>query len=142
MSTTTQKLKYLWTAVFADGHRIAQPEDDRYSKYDDTAEWNPSAFRDVLDYEETSPLSIFILEDKDVSLSGVGLENGLFSVNGHMFTLEETPLTNRKLIFFREIRQEFQMSGETGEPYVNRYAIGYEGKDENGKVHKKIIYIA
>lgn len=140
MSTTSQPLKYLWTAYFADGHVIAQRADDKYSKHDDTADWNPSAFRDVLDYESVSPLSTFTIGDH-LNYHEVDVVNGLFNIENIIFSMEETPLVDRKLIFFREMMQEFSMDSEPDEPFVNRYCFGYEGKDTDGKTHKKIIYI-
>lgn len=131
----TAPLNKLWEAYFEDGHYIYQPADDRYSKHDDTAEWNPSAFRDVLEYD--SPVKGFALGRWTVDL-----QTGLFYDNeASPFSLEATPLTNRKLIYFRETQQDFNMDGEGGEPYVVRYAIGYEGKNDKGKIEKKVIYI-
>ena len=56
------KLDWLWTACFYDEKKIAedgndrnaytyikQPPDDRYSKHDDSADWNPSSYRDFLE---------------------------------------------------------------------------------------------
>lgn len=56
---------YLWTAIFADGTHIHQPPDDRYSKHDDMAEYNPSAFRDILDKMQESKLVGFDLSSTD-----------------------------------------------------------------------------
>ena len=42
-------MKYKWIANFKK-KAIIQPDDDRYSKYDPEAEWNPSSFRDFQDY--------------------------------------------------------------------------------------------
>jgi len=147
MSTTTQSLKYLWTAVFDDGRVIEQPADDRYSKHLDTAEWNPSAFRDVLDYSEEHNLATFVLKDVTDGYAeyGIDLGDGMFwtwNPEGSLeFSLEDEPLTERKIIFFREMYQQQELGKEAGEPFVNRYVIGYEGKDSKGKVQKKVIYI-
>ena len=44
-------MKYKWVARFKK-KTISQPSDDRYSKYDPKSEYNPSSFRDFLDYFE------------------------------------------------------------------------------------------
>lgn len=138
---STAPLTKLWTAYFDDGHAILQPVSDQYSKHDPDAEWNPSAFRDVLEYKGT--LERFVLSDR--ILSGghkytVSLKEGCFYVNGTRFSLEETPLENRKLIYYREMIRD-NINGEWQEAKINRYVIGYEGKDPEGKVKKKVIYI-
>lgn len=151
MATTAQPLKYLWTAYFEDGLEIQQPANDRYSKHDDEAEWNPSAFRDVLEAQEKgNKLTSFELTRvygyaQIGEVFWVNLEDGRFAVSNDggldsYFKMEDEPLTDRKLIYHRIMRQEFT-DGEPGEPFVHQYAIGYEGKDSDGKVHKHIIYV-
>lgn len=130
----TVKLTKTWTAFFEDGHVISQPEDDRYSKHDDKAEWNPSAFRDVLEYP--SKVKSFWIGPYQVDL-----QKGLFYVQSYgPINLERYPLTDRKLIYFRDIEQQ-EIDGEAQEPYIVQYGIGYEGKNAEGKVEKKVIYI-
>lgn len=144
MSTTTDKLKYLWTAVFKDGSQLDQPEDDRYSKHDDNAEWNPSAFRDI--QEHPSEVQIFALRGAD-SAFYVNLETGEFATlngleaNPIVYSLEQEPLKKRKLIYVREMQQHQVLGEDAGAPYVNRYIIGYEGKNSKNRVEKKVIYI-
>jgi hypothetical protein len=134
----TAPLNKLFLASFVDGHEIKQPEDDHYSKHDDTADWNPSAFRDVLDYKE-SPIATFYLLD-DPSSFWVNLLDGTFCADGHKFSLETVPLTDRKLIYYRETQRDI-IGGEWQDAIVKRYAIGYEGKNPDGKVEKKVIFI-
>lgn len=132
---STAPLKKFWVATFKDGHTIIQPEDDRYSKHDDTADWNPSAFRDVLDYQEKSELVHFGLGN-----FGLFFDDGTFSHGDELFSLEEKPLKNRKLVYFREMRKEWH-DGVEQEAYVNRYAIGYEGTPiRGGRRQKKIVF--
>lgn len=143
MSTSKQPLKYLWSALFDDGYTLRQPSDDRYSRHDDTADHNPSAFRDILDYPAN--IITFYLGNKSL-IYYVNLLSGEFAIGTegavlNSFSMEEEPLTDRKLIYFREMHQEFNMNMEGGEPYVNRYCMGYEGKDKDGKVIKKVMYI-
>lgn len=143
MSTTQQPLKFLWSAYFEDGRIIHQPADDRYSKHVEGSEYNPSAFRDVLEYSEKSPLMQFALHGIE-GLYAVHLRDGVFATSydrpGAEYSLEDTPLTDRKVIFFRQVRQEF-IDGEAQPPKVARYCLGYEGKNAEGKVEKKVIYI-
>lgn len=126
----------LWTAVFKNGHTINQPEDDRYSKHDDTQSWNPSSFRDIQDYENIEPLEVFRLGEFMVNL-----RTGIFSVNSLDFTLEDEPLTNRKLIYYRVMESDW-LGATMSEPRLIQYAIGYEGKNNKGKVEKKVMRIA
>lgn len=139
MSTTQDKLKFLWTAVFKDGQIINQPDDDKYSKHDDEAEWNPSAFRDVQD-KGIENVAVFGLAN-ETEVYAVNLELGQFSVGDQLFSLEEEPLQKRKLVFFREVLQHQVLGQDTGAPYVNRYILGYEGRNSHNKVEKKFIYI-
>ena len=133
-------LKYLWEATFKDGHIIRQPLDDRYSKHDDSAEHNPSSFRDLLDYMQVSPLEFFALVGHDRQIYAVSLSTGEFFVNGGIFMLDQPleELLERKIIYYRTKR----MNMETGEQYVYAYNFGYEGKHpESGKIVKRIITI-
>lgn len=139
MSTTQDKLKFLWTAVFKDGTIIIQPEDDRYSKHDDAAEWNPSAFRDVQDKGLENVAVFGMSNEKEVY--AVNLELGQFSVGDQLFSLELEPLQKRKLVFLREVLQHQVLGEDAGAPYVNRYILGYEGKNSHNKTEKKFIYV-
>lgn len=133
-------LKYLWEATFQDGHIIRQPLNDQYSKHDDSAEHNPSSFRDLLDYMEKSPLEFFALVGHDRQVYAVSLSNGQFFVNGGIFMLDQPleELLERKIIYYRTKR----MNMETGEQFVYAYNFGYEGKHpESGKIVKRIITV-
>ena len=133
-------LKYLWRAKFANDGVISQPEDDRYSKHDDKAEHNPSAFRDILDYEKVSPLAIFSLHGRNGEIYAVNLFSGEFFINGTSIWLDQPAeeLLDRKLIYFRTQRADLQ----SGEQYTYAYNFGYEGKHpESGKIVKRIVTI-
>lgn len=135
-------LKYLWQAEFEDGKHIDQPENDRYSKYNPEAAYNPSAFRDILDYEKTSPLAHFILceyGDPHGTKYGIDLHKGEFYINGNFISLERPleELHDRQLIYFRTMRANMV----THEQGVYAYNFGYKGKDKNGKVVEKVITI-
>lgn len=121
MSTTKNKLEYLWTAIFDNGHVINQPLDDKYSKHDDNAEHNKSAFQDILDYQENHKLNTFMITDGNIRHS-VYLDN------------------NKKLIYYRDVEIKY-IDGIAQEPNIVSYNVGYEYKDENGKNIKRITTI-
>lgn len=134
-------LKYLWIAEFDDGKHINQPEDDRYSKFNPEADYNPSAFRDILDYEKISPLRFFTLRSSIFhdKIYGVDLKTGEFLIEGAMIKLERPleELRDRQLIYFRTMRANMV----THEQGVYAYNFGYKGKDKDGKVVEKVITI-
>lgn len=133
-------LKYLFEATFADGHMIRQPLDDRYSKHQEGAEHNFSAFTDVQEYMEKSPVAIFALIGHDRQVYAVSLETGEFFVNGTTFMLDQPleELLDKKLIYFRTRRASL----ESGAVETYAYNFGYEGKHpESGKIVKRIVTI-
>ena len=141
MSTVRTPLKYLWVAFFEDGNIIIQPEDDKYSKHDNKAEHNPSAFRDILDHQKESKLMNFLLlHDDDTEQISLDLSNGEFSLGGFPFFLGDEGEVERKLIFYRNVEQKF-IDGEAQDPEIVSYSVGYEYKDEKGKVQKKVITV-
>lgn len=131
--------KYLFEATFEDGHRINQTEDDRSVRHVEGAEHNPSAFTDVLEYSNKSPLEIFALVGRDRQVFAVSLKTGEFFVNGTTFMLDQPleELTDRKIIYHRTGR----MDTAGGEPYIYAYNFGYEGLNDKGKRVKKVITI-
>lgn len=146
MSTVAQPLKYLWTAYFDDGKVIEQPADDRYSKHDDDAEYNPSAFRDLLDYQKKAKLIYFDINDGTFAY-GVDLPSGRFGINGTWFEVgeDEHALKDRELIYYRAVKQDHTLhpNGEitAHEPEIEAYFFGYKGKNANGKIVKKVVRI-
>lgn len=133
-------LKYLFEATFKDGHMLRQPIDDRYSKHVEGAEHNFSAFTDLLDYAEQSPVEMFALVGRDRQVYAVNLESGEFFVNGTTFMLDQPleELLDRKVIYYRTQRMDLQ----TGKQYTYAYNFGYEGKHpESGKIVKRIMTI-
>lgn len=133
-------LKYLWEATFQDGHAIKQPADDKYSKHDENNEHNPSAFRDILDYQEKSPLVFFALIGQEVpNIFAVSMATGEFYVNNATFRIDGPPVDSigRKLIYYRTQQANLQ----TGEVQTVSYNFGYEIKDANGKNIKKVLVI-
>ena len=132
-------LKYLFEATFKDGHMIRQPFDDKYSKHQEGAEHNFSAFTDVLDYMKTSPIDTFALVGHDRQVFAVNLESGQFFMNGTVFMLDQPleELTDRKLIYYRTMRQDMQ----TGDKYIYAYNFGYEGTNTKGKREQKVVTV-
>lgn len=132
---------YLWTAIFADGTKIHQPSDDRYSKHDDTAEYNPSAFRDILDKQQESELIGFELKSVDgLHVCFLNMQSHSFVIDSNRIWLERPgeELTDIKLIYFRTM----ESSNINPEPRVLAYNFGYAGKDVNsGKIVEKVITI-
>ena len=126
---------YLWTGYFNNGHIIEQPEDDKYSKHDDNSEYNPSSFRDLLEYTE-SKLVLFKLKSKDKEIS-VNLITGDITINDVVFTTND--VVNPKLIYYRDIEKDF-INGQPVDERIVAYNVGYEYLI-NGKNKQNIIRI-
>lgn len=136
----TALLNKYWVATFDDDTMIVQPEDDSYSGHDETKEWNPSAFRDILDKGIEKVVMFTIMGNDTDERVSLDLTTGEFWTETSIFTLEDEPLRDRKLIYYREIERTW-VDGVENEPIVKRYVIGYEGKNSRNKVEKKVIYI-
>lgn len=132
-------LEYLWSAEFEDGHVIDQPSDDRYSKHDDSSEWNPSSFRDIQEYDKSPLVEFSLVSANGESVMFVNLKSGDFYINGSYFRLEKTSeeINNRDLIYFRTNQKNLM----TGEQRVVSYNFGYKGKDSTGHTVEKLITI-
>lgn len=138
MSTVSKPLDYLWTAYFDDETIIEQPEDDRYSKHDESAEWNPSAFRDVTEkIDNGASVDLFVLYGDGV-VHTVDLVHGKFTIDGNEIELENDCTTQRKLIYYRNVEKDW-IDGVEQNPRIVGYSFGYEYKDEKGRVQKKVI---
>lgn len=138
MSTVKKPLDYLWTAYFEDETVIEQPADDRYSKHDETKEWNPSSFRDILDKTDAGiQVDLFVLYGDGV-VHTVDLVHGKFTIDGTELELENDCTSPRKLIYYRTIEKDYVDGEETDERIVG-YSFGYEYKDEKGRVKKAVI---
>jgi len=103
-------MEYLWTATFADGHIIKQPEDDKYSKHNSELEHNPSAFQDIYDYQETSTLYKFTLSNGTIEYS-IYLDN------------------DSEIIYYRNMELKF-INGIADSNNVVSYTIGYKNNKE------------
>lgn len=137
------KFDWLWQARFSDGKVICQPEDDKYSKHDDTKDFNPSSFRDFLDYfqKHRDKLTSFGVVNGDKrEVVVVRFDNSKI----RMFKYKDGDLDVKSIheevkkisgaqpIYFRKIQNNI-VNGVFGEPEVVSYSIGYQGRDENGK---------
>ena len=133
--------KYLWEATFTDNHMITQPADDLFSGHIDGADHNFTAFKDLLNYQERSPLQFFALVGQDRQVYAVNLETGEFFVNGGTFKLDQPlkELENKKIIYHRTMR--IDQGSDT--PYIYAYNFGYEGNLlGSDKIVKRIVSIS
>lgn len=146
-------LKYRWIAIFK-RNIIKQSLDDKYSKHDPTAEWNPSSFRDFQDYfdEHQNDLSIFhlISEDADyaVDLTDPGKPKILETKRGSHWGADKTvilhrekrPLSDVRIIYYRKMELKV-INGQASSPEVVGYVLGYQGTDKNGNNRQKTITV-
>lgn len=131
---------YEWSAMFDDGTVITQPQDDKYSKHDDSLEHNPSSFQDILDKLEESPLASFSLKSVDGAYSHIlDMTTRVFTINGSDVHLERPgeDLQDIKLIYYRSMEQR----PDEEKPRVVSYNFGYFGKDANGRNVEKVVTI-
>lgn len=146
-------LKYRWIAIFKK-KMIKQPLDDKYSKHDPTAEWNPSSFRDFQDYfdEHQNDLELFhlISDDADyaVDLTDPGRPKILETRRGSHWGADKTvilhrekrPLSDVRIIYYRKMELKV-INGQTSSPEVLCYVLGYQGTDKNGNNRQKTITV-
>ena len=152
MKLKSSKFKYLWRANFAKKVIVQHPE-DRYSKYNPEAEWNPSSFRDFQDYlvEHPNDLVSFelISDDKvytvDLTRPWCPIiysdEEGRWGARKHtLIHREKRPLRDVRVIYYRNMEVD-AVNGKFGEPRVVGYVLGYQGLDDNGNSRKKMITV-
>ena len=146
------KFKYLWRAVFLK-KTITQHPEDKYSRHNPDAEWNPSSFRDFQNYFDghSGELISFELVGKDATYN-VDLtrpwcpmiyvdERGRWGSEKHtLIHREKRPLRDVRIIYYRNMETTIT-NGVFGEPRVLSYVIGYQGLDENGNSRKKMITV-
>lgn len=140
MSTVNKPLKYLFTAEYEDGSAYAQPEDDISRLHKGDKDFTPSSFRDI----DQEKLVRFSLSD-GVDTYEVDLRSGDFAVNGKELSLHEQgfdPFAHKlRLIYFREVRKEFNANMEEVDVYVNKYVFGWQTTDSTGKNHQLTVGI-
>lgn len=125
------QLDYLFTAEYEDGSIFVQPLDNKSKNHDDNAEHNPSAYSDI----DQDKLVRFTLTGKGHVYS-VDLKTGFFTIDDVQFTAADqnfVPCNPLRLIYFREIRKTFNVEMDEIDHYVNRYFIGWQTNDEEGK---------
>lgn len=146
------KFKYLWRAVFLK-KTITQHPEDKYSRHNPDAEWNPSSFRDFQNYFNKHPKELisFELVGKEATYT-VDLtrpwcpiiyadERGKWGSEKHtLIHREKRPLRDVRIIYYRNMETTI-VDGVFGEPRVLSYVIGYQGLDENGNSRKKMITV-
>lgn len=104
-------LKYLYTATYEDGSTYVQTADDKSIFEPDTR----SCFTDVLRLAEKKRLISFVLKQitEDGSKGdeyGVDLRDGHFEINGVAFRMHEYPISDIKLVYFRQHKVDFLQS--------------------------------
>lgn len=141
MSTSKDKLKYLWTAHYRDGSSITQPKDDksRLTPYDPETDFQPSAYRDINQDEVVK----FEIKGSGNTFT-VDLQTGLFSVNGIEFSqhqqnleLSEAP----RLIYFRQIKKDL-VDNVWQEAHIESYHLGWQAKDKDGNNVQYVMGVA
>lgn len=144
--------KYLWKATFE--HRtITQHPEDKYSKFDPKAEYNPSSFRDFIDYfdahkkelrkfELISKENIFTIDFSSEGKPVIYCDRyGRYGSHSHAILYrEKRPLHDIRVIYYRKCECECR-NGVFGAPRVNSYVIGFQGLDENGHNRQKQISV-
>lgn len=153
MNKPTIKFKYIWRANFR-RKIITQHPLDLYSKHDPEAEWNPSSFRDFMDYFEghKSELDMFGLwSDNDCYLVDFTKEGypmikvikkgkNWASDKEIILHREKRELSDIRVIYYRTMENTI-VDGKLGEPRVVSYSIGYQGLDRNGNNRQKVITV-
>ena len=147
-------MKYKWVARFKK-KTICQPSDDRYSKYDPKSEYNPSSFRDFLDYFEgghSEELGSFELwSDGDcymVDFTKKGHPEIRMLKKGKNWASDKTIILHRekrelsdiRVIYYRNMETTITTAGERNTKVLG-YVIGYQGLDKNGNNRQKKITV-
>lgn len=152
MKIKSSKFNYLWRANFVKKSIVQHPE-DRYSKHNPEAEWNPSSFRDFQDYFDNHSkelMSFELVGEKKrftVDLSRpwnpvIYLdEENRWGAEAHtVLHREKRPLSNVRIIYYRNMEATME-NGQFSDPKVVGYVLGYQGIDDNGNNRKKTITV-
>lgn len=137
MSTVPAPLSFKFHAFFQDGTEIIQTDADESSIKE-----GKSAFFDVLEKLKDTKLNFFSLSGEN-GVYTVDLVNQRFIVGVSSFSMlgQDEIINDPKLIYFREVLQHNTMADGVQPPFVARYFLGFEGKNEHGKVVQKLINI-
>lgn len=152
MRLKNSKFKYLWRANFLK-RTITQHPEDRYSRFDPEAEWNPSSFRDFQNYfngHSGELLSFELVGDGIVYTIDLARpwcpiiysdEKKRWGAEEHtLIHREKRPLRDVRIIYYRKMEADVT-NGLVGEPRVAGYVIGYQGLDSNGNNRQKVITV-
>lgn len=125
------ELKYLFTAIYNDGTQLEQTQKD-ISK---TVEGG-SAYTDV----DHSKLDVFVLKGEG-HVFAVNPNTGIFQVDNAIFGTYDKPVVNRRLIFFRRHRHNFNEQREQLSHEVE-YHLGWQGNepDTNKNIQRVIFF--
>lgn len=138
MSTLPTPLKYLFHARYEDGSYYHQPEDDISRLHKGDKDFTPSSFRDI---DQDKLVEFYLSDGEDVY--GVDLRTGNFHVNGKELSLHEQnfdPYAHKlRLIYFREVRKEFDVNMQEKAAYINKYVFGWQTTDATGKNHQLTV---
>ena len=152
MRNDYEQFKYLWSAKFANGHIVRQHPNDLYSKHNPKSDYNPSSFRDFLEYAESHPdvpLVEFVLANKEKSYT-VSFENperpviyydennkyGIPTKHYEWFKCKRD-LTNVRPIYYRNMELDVM----TGEKRCLGFVIGFQGNETKGHNYQKTITV-
>lgn len=137
------RFDWLWQARFSDGKVICQDPEDKYSKHDDSKDWNPSSFRDFLDYFNSNRdklTSFGIVNSRQRKVVVVRFDENKIrmfkytdgDVDVEHIHDEHTTLYNVQPIYYRKM-QNRSVNGVFGEPEILFYTVGYQGQDGSGR---------
>lgn len=147
-----KNFKYLWRAEFDNGHVIKQDPDDLYSKHNPKAEYNPSSFRDFLEYQEQHPdaklvkfclfndsicYTVSFVKKNRPSITYDETNRYGFPVKHHDWYNSKRDLSDARPIYFRRMALDVL----TGKKELLYYAIGFQGNEANGRNFQKIIKV-
>lgn len=129
---------YHFIATFEDGHQIFQDESD-VSSFDPSR----SQFFDVLEYQQTSPLTSFVLTSEGRPTFGVDLRDGHFEVNQIPFfpyRVDREQYSNFRVIYYRNVEHRKDVITGTVTSILG-YTLGFQALTEDDKSVKHIIKI-
>lgn len=118
-------------AEFKDGTTYVEREDDTS---EDTE--NKNSFYDVLKrIQDVRQFNIVVEDEDSVTDYTVDLTDGHFEINGVPFTVHDQFYTPEdiELVYWKEVRQEFDQYRNIIRRYVNRYFIGWKTINNGGK---------
>lgn len=129
-------MKYLFTAIMQDGSYICQNHNDTSVK-DSTR----SSFYDVLsEIEKGNKCLLFYLTTNYDTLTptdySVDLRDGHFEVNGDPFFLHKDPVTDFRLVYFREIKKKIENMVEV--ETITTFNLGWQSTI-NGENIQRIV---